>query len=134
MSEVKPVIQISQAAWEHIAKLIEQSGGAEKKYFYLTIYETGCTGFMYAPSLIETPVDDDIAIALENGETIYISKVSVPAISGLYVDYETASLGQQQLTYDNPNSEDLCGCGESFNLKPGIEAPGVKRYSGKVRG
>jgi iron-sulfur cluster assembly accessory protein len=133
MSNQKPIIQINQAAWEHITKLIDQSGSA-KKYFYLTIYETGCTGFMYAPSLIEQSEDNDIEIVLENGETVYISKVSMPAINGLIIGFEQGSLGQQQLTYANPNSEDLCGCGESFNLKPGIEAPGVKRYSGKIRG
>jgi|GEM_PF-393015 len=133
MSEINPVIQISPAAWQHISKLIDQTG-TDKKYFYLTIYETGCTGYMYAPSLIENPLEDDVKIILENGEAIYISKVSVPAIQGLHIDYKQASLGQQQLTYDNPNSEDLCGCGESFNLKPGISAPGVKRYSGKIRG
>ena len=89
---------------------------------------------MYAPSLIANVEENDIAVQLENGHTIYISKVSIPAINGLYIDYEKGSLGQEQLTYDNPNSEDLCGCGESFNLKPGITAPGVKRYSGKLRG
>jgi iron-sulfur cluster assembly accessory protein len=133
MSDIKPIIKISPSAWDHISKLSQQSG-SQKKYFYLTVYETGCTGYMYAPSFIEEPSDADISIVLDNCETIYISKVSIPAINGLSIDFEKSGLGQKQLTYHNPNAQDLCGCGESFNLKPGITAPGVKRYSGKLGG
>ena len=126
----KPLVTFSDAAWAHIQKLIKQHP-EQGALFHLTVYETGCTGYMYAPALIQTPHDGDIAVSLESGSVIYVSPEAIPAIQGTHIDYISTSLGQSELNYQNPNAEDLCGCGESFNLKPGIEAPGIKRYRGQ---
>ena len=124
-------LSCSDAALEHIKTLIKESDNSPS-FFHLTIYETGCTGLMYAPSLITKPNDTDIKI-LMNGLDIYVNKDAMIVLNGVYIDYVKVSLGQYQLTYDNPNADALCGCGESFNLKPGIEAPKIKKYSNKSK-
>ena len=134
MTTQTPLLQFTDTAWQHIQKLLQQTDDKTQQYFYLNVYETGCTGYMYAPSLISEPAETDIAVLLASGDSVYIAKEAIMAVQGTTVDYVTASLGQKQMMYDNPNAEDLCGCGESFNLKPGIIAPGIKRYSGKMHG
>ena len=132
MSEQQSILIFSDAAWAHIQKLLAQADGDH--IFRFAVYETGCTGYMYAPSLVRAPQEGDVAMSMPTGEIIYIAPEAIPAIQGTFIDYVSSSLGQMAMTYENPNAEDLCGCGESFNLKPGIEAPGVKRYSGKMHG
>ncbi len=112
MSE--PILNFTKAAMAHLKQSIAGKSGAVG--FRLGIKQTGCTGWMYVPALIESVNPDDIHQQLD-GIDVYIAKDAIEALKGTKVDYIDISLGQKQLVYDNPNADSLCGCGESFNLK-----------------
>ena len=109
------ILSISTSAIEHIANLLlEKSSGS---IFHLSVKKTGCNGYMYVPGLLDAPTENDICIEDIAPFPVYIAAASVELVRGTVIDFEVKSFGMQQLTFDNPNAEGLCGCGESFNIK-----------------
>jgi iron-sulfur cluster assembly accessory protein len=113
----KPMITFSKAAQDHILSMVDKHGA--EHVFHLSIKETGCTGLMYVPQIIKRAdiTEQDIAIEGEHAFGAFLANEAVPAVKGTHIDYVMISLGQKQLSYNNPNADSLCGCGESFNLK-----------------
>ena len=118
----KHILQFTDAAAEHIQAILARN--PEKKALRFVVKRTGCSGLMYVPELIDAPAETDVPITNEARITVYLKANAVPAVQGTVVDYVDHSLGQKQLHFDNPNADSLCGCGESFNLKPGVEFDG----------
>ncbi len=108
------IITLTKDACDHLRDTLSKH--KPPAFFRLSIKETGCTGLMYVPEIVDQPKEGDIEIT-SNNLCIYIAKDAEYAIVGTTIDYVTTGLGQKQLAYDNPNAESLCGCGESFNLK-----------------
>ncbi|MDF1759942.1 MAG: iron-sulfur cluster assembly accessory protein [Coxiellaceae bacterium] len=108
------ILSFSDAALAHVQQKISAKHGAVG--FRMAIKETGCTGLMYVPEIIEAVNEGDVHEHVR-GVDVYIAADAVDAIKGTTVDYVDMSLGQKQLAFDNPNADSLCGCGESFNLK-----------------
>ena len=108
------LLSFSPAAIEHLKQSLANKPGAIA--FRLGVRQTGCTGWMYVPELIEAPIEGDLH-QVSDGVDIYVAKDALSAIKGTAIDYIDVSLGQKQLAYNNPNADSLCGCGESFNLK-----------------
>lgn len=108
------ILSFTDAALAHIRESIANKSGAVG--FRLGVKETGCTGLMYVPQLIEE-VDPNDFHQTTDGVDVYIPQDAIAAIKGTAIDYVSVSLGQKQLSYNNPNADSLCGCGESFNLK-----------------
>lgn len=118
MSENNPLI-LTDAAITHLCEMLARK--PEKLGLRLSIKETGCTGLMYVPELVDSVPDGDIVWQAADNLRIYIDPEALPAIAGTTIDYVSVGLGQKQLAYDNPNADSLCGCGESFNLKKDID-------------
>jgi len=112
---VEPILTFSQKAIAHIKKTIVSRGRGMG--FRLAVKQTGCSGYMYVPEIINEPREGDIAVICNDDFTVYVDPVAVPIIQGTYIDFVTKPMGMEQLEYDNPNADSLCGCGESFNLK-----------------
>ncbi|MDF1653525.1 MAG: iron-sulfur cluster assembly accessory protein [Coxiellaceae bacterium] len=108
------ILTFTDAALEHVQQKIADKPNAIG--FRLAIKETGCTGLMYVPEVIETVNEEDL-LERVRGVDVYIAYDAVDAVKGTRIDYVDMSLGQKQLSFDNPNADSLCGCGESFNLK-----------------
>jgi iron-sulfur cluster assembly accessory protein len=111
----EPILTLSKKAIAHIQKTIVARGSGMG--FRLAVKQTGCSGYMYVPEIIDEPVVGDIEIKSNESFKLYVDPQAVPIIQGTYVDFVTKSMGMEQLEYDNPNADSLCGCGESFNLK-----------------
>lgn len=106
-------ITFSPQAMKHIAQIIERKGGG---VFRLGIKQTGCSGYMYQPEVIEGPIDTDV-IGFQTAEfEAYIDPAALSIVQGTHIDFVEKSFGMKQLVYDNPNANGLCGCGESFHL------------------
>lgn len=114
MSE-QPLITLTEAAAKHIAEILARHPGSAG--FRLSVKKTGCSGFMYAPEVVNEEGEDDIRVDTEQGITIFIDYEWVPTLAGTEIDLEEGDLGQKKLIYQNPNVDDECGCGESFNIK-----------------
>ncbi len=114
MSE-EAIITLTDAASMHIAKIIER----HKKGigFRLSVKETGCSGYMYAPEVVEEEREDDIRIKTEQGVVVFIDYRWLHVLQGAVIDLVDEILGQKRLVFKNPNVDDECGCGESFSLR-----------------
>lgn len=109
------VITITKAAANHIKKAIADKEGAIG--FRVSIKKTGCSGYMYVPSILTMENPDDIKVTTEFGVTIYIDSKYESIFKGTEIDYKAKELGQSLLVFNNPNVDSECGCGESFGLK-----------------
>ncbi len=113
MSEA--IVILSEKAIAHIQQTIARRGSGIG--FRLDVKQTGCSGYMYVPEIIDSENPDDIKVSVHKGFALYVSPHCVDIIKGTYIDYVAKKFGIEQLEYDNPNADSLCGCGESFNLK-----------------
>jgi iron-sulfur cluster assembly accessory protein len=112
-------LEISESALQHIKKIM--AAKKDPVVFRLSVKETGCSGLMYVPEVVAEAKADDCPLQIADDFIIYVAKDSVAPLNGTVIDLKSQSLGQQQLVYNNPNAESLCGCGESFNLKEKAE-------------
>lgn len=108
------MMTLTAAAKEHIQKLLEKKG--ENAAFRLSVKQTGCSGYMYAPEIVFEKKENDIEIT-GNDFLFYLDQNAIPLVKGTEIDYVKKGLGVYQLVFHNPNADSLCGCGESFNLK-----------------
>ena len=115
----EPIITLTDKAFNHVKKTIEHRGSG--KGFRLSIKQTGCSGYMYVPEIVDAPHAGDIEVLTRDGITIYLDAACEAIVTGTKIDYVTKNLGMQQLEFDNPNVDSTCGCGESFNLKEADE-------------
>lgn len=108
------LLSFTPAAIEHLK--LSLAGNPAAVAFRLSVRQTGCTGWMYVPELVDAKIDGDFH-QMTDGVDIYVANDALSAVKGTMIDYIDVSLGQKQLVYKNPNADSLCGCGESFNLK-----------------
>ena len=78
----------------------------------IAIIGGGCSGFQYQMTLDKEPQPDDQVTNME-GLKVFIDAKSLLYLNGTTVDYVDGSNGSG-FKFDNPNSRDACGCGESF--------------------
>lgn len=106
-------IQLTEQAADHIlASLAKRGHGLGLRVGIKTM---GCTGYAYAL---------DYADALEDGDTVFeahgakviVAEKDMPILSGTTIDFINKGLNRN-FEFHNPNAEDHCGCGESFNIK-----------------
>ena len=112
------IITFSSAAVTHIQQLLAKE--VATMGFRLSVKQTGCSGYMYIPEIIKQRHSDDLYFVTPDGLPVYIEKKACRFIQGTHIDFVAKQFGMKQLTFNNPNAQNLCGCGESFNLK---EAP-----------
>lgn len=117
MNESNPIISLSTPAIQHVKKMLEQY---HKNGFRLSIKKSGCTGFSYIVDVVDQPQENDEQFK-QDDLPIFVDKESISYIQGTLIDISDKGLGQKQLTFNNPNVESLCGCGESFNVKNSLQ-------------
>ena len=106
------MITLSDSAKQHIQSMLKRGAA-----FRLSVKQTGCSGYMYVPEIVDHPKKEtDIELHIDR-LLIYLDAESLPLFTGTEIDYVKKGLGVYQLEYHNPNADSLCGCGESFNLK-----------------
>lgn len=81
----------------------------------------GCNGLTYVLEYTEdAPRTRDIVYDL-HGVKVYVDNRSIEYIDGSTVYYEN-TLMFQGLKFKNPLEASTCGCGETFSVKPEVEA------------
>lgn len=81
----------------------------------------GCNGLTYVLEYTDdTPRARDIVYDL-HGVKVYVDNRSIEYIDGSTVYYEN-TLMFQGLKFKNPLEASTCGCGETFSVKPEVEA------------
>ena len=107
-------VQLTESAADHVKTMLEKRGHGVG--LRLGIRVSGCTGYAYVV---------DYADCIEENDTVYesfgiktvVDAKSIEALTGMTVDYTRDNLLNQGFEFNNPNVQDSCGCGESFNIK-----------------
>lgn len=108
-------INFTVPACEYIKKMLFKENGIG---FRLTIKKTGCSGYSYAPEIIQTANATDTLIE-QNGINIYIDPTWQHLLDGVQIDYQEedkSGLKQKKLIFSNSKEANRCGCGESFHV------------------
>lgn len=110
--EIKQMVDVTAAAAEHFAQQLKRTGS---KAIRIGVKESGCTGFKYIISDVPECEENDLTLTLDNGVDLVVQPEHLPAIRGTIIDYVQEGLNKN-LTMNNPNVKDECGCGESFSI------------------
>jgi iron-sulfur cluster assembly accessory protein len=110
---VTDVITVTPAAQDYLSQLVAKKSAHG---FYLKIKNSGCSGLRYNPEIVMSPPAEALSGDFA-GLTIYIDDNAVEILQDTVIDCKDLVLKQKQIIYKNPNAEDVCGCGESFNIK-----------------
>lgn len=78
----------------------------------IAIIGGGCSGFQYQMTLDKEPQENDEVMDME-GLKVFVDTKSLLYLNGTTVDYVNGSNGSG-FKFDNPNSREACGCGETF--------------------
>lgn len=110
-------VTVTAAARQHFH---DQIGQAEETAIFLSLKESGCTGFMYVLDLVDKQPEDSVAVALDGDNLLYLDAGAIPVLKGTVIDYVRNGLNSE-LQFKNPNAGEYCGCGESFSLTEGSD-------------
>lgn len=108
-------ISLTPAAAERIlSQLAKRGHGLGLR---LSVRESGCSGYSYVMDYADEQQADDIVIEA-HGAKVFVNPDSLPLLRGLQLDFRRDGLNQL-FHFDNPNAQELCGCGESFTTTEG---------------
>lgn len=108
-------VSVSEEAAAHFRRQLQSHPDA--RAVRLSVKESGCTGYMYVVDLVEEDreVDDDLHVPIDEQLDLRVARDSLAIINGTKIDLVTEGVNRQ-LRFLNPNAQDHCGCGESFNV------------------
>ena len=109
------IMQVTDAAAERITEIIEDS---DKPVIGVRVgvKNAGCAGMAYTLDYVTEPVAGDDHIR-EKGVDVWVEPKATLFLLGTVMDFEETRMSSG-FTFNNPNQESACGCGESVQLKP----------------
>jgi iron-sulfur cluster assembly protein len=84
------------------------------------IKKTGCSGFSYTFDYADDIQPEDQLFESHN-TNIVVNVNNLPYLDGSQIDFIKEGLNSS-FKFTNPNIDNTCGCGESFNIKKSAEA------------
>jgi iron-sulfur cluster assembly accessory protein len=106
-------VRVTPAAVRHFRQKLSGTGAAGIR---LRVKESGCTGYMYVVDIADSPAETDLPMRLADDVSLLVDRGSISVLQGTTVDYVREGLNFL-LKFENPNAQDHCGCGESFNIR-----------------
>jgi iron-sulfur cluster assembly protein len=113
------LVSLTPAAATKIKQLIESE--EDVSVLRVAIEGGGCSGFQYGLGFDRGPAEGDHEYESE-GVRVVVDQFSAPYLSGARVDY-LETIQESGFKIDNPNAVSSCGCGHSFQVAEGEEAP-----------
>jgi len=95
------------------AEIARQGGGIGMR---LGVAKSGCTGYMYTLDIAKQAHADDHVFKVSEDVCVVVDPQSLPMLQGTQIDYIKQGINAV-FKFNNPNVQDQCGCGESFNIK-----------------
>jgi len=105
-------IRLTDAAANHAKKYLANEKGPI--FLRVGITTTGCSGYMYQVSTANFKGENDIELD-SNGVKILTDKLSYRYLEGLLIDFKKNGINEG-FSFQNPNADATCGCGESFSI------------------
>ena len=110
-------INLTERAASHVKGFLAKQGKGIG--LRVGIKSTGCSGYQYVVEAAAT-INDQDQVFESNGVTVVTDQLSLRYLAGTELDYVREGLNSG-FRFNNPNVEETCGCGESFNVKEAIE-------------
>lgn len=105
------MVTLTERAARKIAEL--QSGQADAALRLRVFVESGgCSGFQYGMGFAK-PLTDDVELE-SSGVHFYMDPTSLEYMRGSVIDFDDGLTGKG-FDIRNPNAQQTCGCGKSFN-------------------
>jgi iron-sulfur cluster assembly protein len=114
-----PLLSVTEAAAAKIKQLIAEE--SDVSVLRVAIQGGGCSGFQYGLGFDSGAADGDLEFH-EHGITVVVDPFSAPYLQGAEVDY-VDSIQAAGFAINNPNAVASCGCGHSFQVAEGEDAP-----------
>lgn len=102
---------------ENAAKQIRKQLAKRGKGLALRVgvKKVGCSGFAYTFDYADDICADDQMFESYNANVV-VDAGSFPFLDGSHIDFVKEGLNDS-FRFENPNVDNMCGCGESFSLK-----------------
>ncbi|GGA41298.1 heme biosynthesis protein HemY [Sphingomonas psychrolutea] len=110
MATLAPQIALTPSAAARVAAIAAKQG--KPAILRLSVDGGGCSGFQYKFGFADA-VDQDDAVAEQDGVRLVVDSISLDLVRGSAVDY-VEELGGAAFKVTNPNAASGCGCGSSF--------------------
>lgn len=105
-------ITMTENAARHVAANLEKRG--KGLGLRLGVRTSGCSGLAYKIEYADDVQPEDAQFE-SHGVRIVVDPKSLPYLEGLELDFAREGLNEG-FKFNNPNVQDACGCGESFNV------------------
>lgn len=106
------LVQVTQVAWDKMAKLIERD--SEGPYLRIAISGGGCNGLSYKLKFVDQLKRGDMLVK-QGHSTVVVDMKSALYLKGSELDYSNQLVGGG-FKFSNPNAKSSCSCGESFSV------------------
>ena len=103
-------ISLTDQAAEHIRQFL----GERDTGLRLAVKPTGCSGYQYVVTAADKASDQDQVFKCHDIK-ILIDPLSLQLMNGTRIDYVRQGLNEG-FQFNNPNTQAVCGCGESFSV------------------
>ncbi len=105
-------ITLTDRAAEHVKGfLIKQEKGLGLR---VAVKPTGCSGHQYVVETAKNINKHDLSFEIK-GVKLIVDKLSMKYLAGTELDFIQKGLNSG-FRFNNPNTTDTCGCGESFTV------------------
>ncbi len=118
------LVSLTATAADKIRELMAEDPDGESQVLRVAIQGGGCSGFQYGLGFDSGPADGDETIE-QHGVKVVIDPHSAPYLKGATIDFLTG-LAESGFKIENPNAQASCGCGHSFTVEEGAEAPAAE--------
>ena len=111
------MITLSDDAVKEVKRVMEDASYDSNQYLRVGVAGGGCAGFDYKLSFVDKSkyAEDVYNKYNQDGITVIVDKKSELYIDGTTIDWYN-DLMKQGFTFNNPNANRTCGCGESFSV------------------
>lgn len=108
-------IQLTERAAAHVKNYLSQQGENAGLGLRVAVKPTGCSGYQYVIEPAESITEQD-QVFESLGVKVVTDDRSLRYLAGTELDYVREGLNAG-FRFNNPNVQETCGCGESFNIR-----------------
>lgn len=106
------MIFLTEQAALYLSGMISKRSGCLGVVF--GVKRSGCSGLSYVLDFAFGTLDGVVRFT-SSGVDIYVKECDLKYLDGTKIDFVKSGLNRH-LVFDNPNTQDECGCGMSFSV------------------
>ena len=118
------LVSLTVGAADKIRELMAEDPEGTSQVLRVAIQGGGCSGFQYGLGFDSGPAEGDEQVE-QHGVTVVIDPYSAPYLKGATIDFLNG-LAESGFKIENPNAAASCGCGHSFTVEEGADAPAAQ--------